>query len=113
MGRLRPLELMLTNARLRMAVFAAVGAQTLFWIFTFYYIHARTNPMGDGMEWLAAIPMTFIYFALVVPALIFGVLGIWYALATKIAAVLAVLAIAANAVFWLEIAGEFAYKTTH
>ncbi len=52
----------------------------------FTYIAGRANPRGDGMEWLAAVPMTFIFLALVMPALILGALGFRYALATKLAA---------------------------
>lgn len=101
---------MITNARLRLAVFAAAGAQTLFWLYTFYYIAGRANPRGDGMEWLAAVPMTIIFLALVMPTLILGALGFRYALATKLAAGFAAVAFIANAIVWTQILGEFAHN---
>ncbi|MEP7031323.1 MAG: hypothetical protein ABI830_10360 [Pseudolabrys sp.] len=102
---------MLTNARLRLAVLVLAGAQTLFWLFTFYYINAHANPRGDGMEWLAIVPMTIIFSALVVPALILGGAGGRFALAAKIGAGFVVVGLGANIVVWLQILGEFAHKT--
>jgi hypothetical protein len=104
---------MITNARLRNATLCLASAETLFWFYTFYYIDHRTNLMGDGMEWLAEVPMATIFLTLAVPALILGVVGSWYALATKLAAGFAAVALAANAVVWTQIMGEFAHKTVH
>jgi len=103
----------MTNARLRLTTLAVVAAETLFWLYTFYYVASHTNPLGDGMEWLAVVPMTIIFLALVVPALILGVVGCWFTLATRLAAGLAVIAAAANVIVWTQILGEFADKTAH
>jgi hypothetical protein len=62
------------------------AAQTLFWLYTFRYIHQHANPMGDGLDWIAIVPMTIIFLALVLPAFALCLLGLRYALATKIGA---------------------------
>jgi hypothetical protein len=69
--------------------------------------------MGDGLEWMAEVPMTIVFVTLVLPALILGILGCWFALATKLAAGFAAAALIANAVLWTQILGEFAHKTAH
>ncbi len=102
---------MMSNARLSLAVLAAATAETLFWLYTFTYIASHANPRGDGMEWLAAVPMTIIFLAGTVPALILGVVGRWFAWATIAAAVFAVIAAAADVIVWTEILGEFAHRT--
>ncbi len=104
---------MISNANLCRATLAVAAAETLFWFYTFTYIHSHANPMGDGMEWLAIFPMSIIFLALVLPALILGVIGWWFPLATQIAAGLAVLAAGANFIVWTQILGEFAHKTAH
>jgi len=103
----------MTNTRLCLATLAVVAVETLFWLYIFYYIDGHANPLGDGMEWLAVVPMTIIFLALVVPALILAVVGRRFALATKLAAGLAVIAAAADVVVWTQILGEFAHKTAH
>ena len=104
---------MISNARLRLIVLGVAGAETLFWLYTGYYVSGHANPQGDGMEMLAMVPMTIIFLALVVPALILGVLGGWFALASKIAAGFAVVGLIANAIIWTEILAELAGKTMH
>ena len=64
---------MTNDRKIFVAVLAAAAAETLFWIYTFYYIDVRTNLRGDGMEWLAEVPMTMIFLFGVVPALVIGV----------------------------------------
>jgi hypothetical protein len=88
----------------RLLVLGLAGAQTIFWIYTFFYIDARANPKGDGMEWLAIVPMSFIFFALVLPALIMGIGG----RALRTATIMALIGAAANFVVWSQILGEFA-----
>ena len=46
--------------------------QALFWVYTIYYIISHADPKGDGMEIVAIGPMSFIFFALVLPALMIG-----------------------------------------
>jgi hypothetical protein len=88
---------------LRVSVAVVAGAETLFWLYTFYYIAARANPNGDGMEWLAAVPMTAIFLALTLPAVVFGVRR----RAPWIGAVFAILSLGSNAVIWGEVVAEF------
>jgi hypothetical protein len=104
---------MISNANLSRATLGLAAAETLFWLYTFSYINSRANPMGDGMEWLAAVPMTIISLALVLPALILGVVGWWFTLAAQIGAALAALAALADVIVWAQILGEFAHKTAH
>ena len=66
----------MTNKRLSLVVLALAAAETLFWLYTFYYIGRHANPRGDGMEWLAEVPMTLIFLCGVVPALILGIVGL-------------------------------------
>jgi hypothetical protein len=104
---------MITNANLCRATLGLAAAETLFWLYTFSYINRHANPMGDGMEWLAAVPMTIIFLALVLPTLILGVIGWWYALAAQIAAGLAALAALADVIVWTQIHGELTHRTVH
>jgi hypothetical protein len=103
----------ISNARLRLITLAVAGIETLFWLFTFYYIHRQANPRGDGMEWLGEVPLTAIVVILVVPALILAAIGHWYQLATKLAALLVAGALVADAVVWAQLLGEFAHRTAH
>jgi hypothetical protein len=103
----------MTNPRLRLITLAVAGIETLFWLYTFYYIDRHANPLGDGMEWLGEVPLTTIVVTLVVPALILAVIGHWYALATKLAALLAAAALVADVVVWTQLLGEFAHRTAH
>ena len=103
----------MSNARLRLITLAVAAGETAFWLYTFYYIGRHANPLGDGMEWLAIVPMTIIVLTLIAPAVILAVIGHWYALATKLAALLAVAALVADVVIWTEILGEFAQRTVH
>jgi hypothetical protein len=50
------------------------------------------------------------FLALVLPALILGVVGWWFTLAAQIGAALAALA---DVIVWAQILGEFAHKTAH
>ena len=111
MGGVRALGL--TNSKLRLVAFGLAAAETIFWIYTFAYIAGRANPKGDGMEWLAAVPMTGIFAALVLPALVFCSFGGRFPLATKLAAGFAAAALVADAVVWTQIMGEFAHKSVH
>jgi hypothetical protein len=104
---------MTDDRKIFVAVLAVAVAETLFWIYTFYYIDARTNPRGDGMEWLAEVPMSMIFLFGVVPALAIGSAGHWFPIASKIAALFALGALIADVVIWMQIMGEFAHKIVH
>ena len=103
----------MTNKRIWRAVLGVAGAETLFWLYTFYSIGAHANPRGGGYEWLAAVPMTMIFLFGVLPALVLVVIGWWFPIASKIAALFAAGALIADAIIWTQILGEFAHKTAH
>jgi hypothetical protein len=103
----------MTNKRLCLAVFVLAAAETLFWLYTFYFIGRHANPRGDGMEWLAEVPMTLIFLCGVVPALILGIAGRRFRWAAIAAALFVAGAAIADVVIWTEILGEFAHKTAH
>jgi len=89
---------------LRSFVLSAGSALTLFWIYTFYAIAAQANPKGDGMEWMAAFPMTLIFMLLTLPALIIGLFG----RALIFGALVATASAFVNLWIWQEILAEFA-----
>jgi hypothetical protein len=102
-----------TKKRLSLAVLALAAAETLFWLYTFYYINHRTNPLGDGMEWLAEVPLIIIVLAGVVPAAVLAVAGFWFRFAGMAAAAFACAALIADVVIWIELLDEFAHKAAH
>jgi hypothetical protein len=59
----------------RIAVLALWAANTVFWIYSFRFLLARSNPMGDGFDMLPALPFTVIFFSLALPAGIKAVRG--------------------------------------
>ena len=79
--------------------FAAALAVTglLFWLYTFYAI-ARV-PMGDGsgFQWLAVIPLGFIFLMLTLPSLVLVLIGRW----------LQLIGLAAFGYVWLQLLAEF------
>ncbi len=95
---------------LRRAVLIAAAAAALFWLYTFFHIARVANPKGDGMEWLAAVPMTVIFAVLVLPP---GIVALFARspLVLKIAAAVLALGVVADAVVWSQIFGEFAGKS--
>ena len=101
----------MTKKRLSLAVLAV--AETLFWLCTFYYVSHRTNPLGDGLEWMAEVPLTIIVLAGVVPAGLLAIAGFWFRLAGMAAAAFACAALIADVVIWIELLGEFAHKIVH
>lgn len=93
-----------TGQAARWTILIIAGAQTLFWLYTFYYIIAHANPMGDGFEMVAIMPMGLIFFALVLPALQMARRG----RSLGLAAILCLLALFANFIVWNEIVSELA-----
>lgn len=89
---------------LRSFVLAAACTLTLFWVYTFYAIGERVNPAGDGMEWMAAFPMTLVFLLLTLPTLIIGLFG----RALIFGALVAVASAFVNLWVWREILAEFA-----
>jgi len=94
---------------LRPIVLAAAGAQTAFWLYTLRFIAVNANPRGDGMEWLAVFPFGFVFFALVVPALLLGAIG----RLLRFAALLAFAGLALNLIVFHEIIQEWTGHPAH
>jgi hypothetical protein len=89
---------------LRAVVLILAGLQVLFWLYFFVYIGQHSNPMGDGMEWVAVMPATFILLLFAAPAFNFG----WNNRMLLAGLLLAVAGAALNIAFFAEIAREFA-----
>jgi hypothetical protein len=103
----------MTNKQWFAAVLAGALAETGFWLYTFYYIDHRTNLQGDGLEWIAEVPMTMIVLFGVVPALLIVIAGWWFPIASKIAALFVAGALIADVIIWSQIVQEFAHKPVH
>ena len=88
---------------LRAAVLIAGAVQTLLPIGLFVYLSYDTNPMGDGMEWVAIVPAVFYFLIFVLPALFLGAIN----RLLTIAALFAGAGAAVNLVFYTEIVREF------
>jgi hypothetical protein len=89
---------------IRATVILVAGAQTVFWLYTWYYILGHANPKGDGMELMATMPMTMIFLVLVAPALVLGLAG----RALRTALVLLLIALVLNFFIWSEVVKELA-----
>lgn len=98
---------MMTNRFLRQSALTIIGAEILFWFYTFYYIGAHANPRGDGMEWLGEMPLTGIVILLVAPAFAFSLVGRRVPWASIVALILAILAAVADIALWTELLSEF------
>jgi hypothetical protein len=59
----------------RITVLALWAANTVFWIYSFRFLLARSNPMGDGFDMLPAVLFTVIFFSLALPSGIKAVRG--------------------------------------
>jgi len=94
-----------TSPSARWTILAIAGAQTLFFLYTIYYVISRANPKGDGFELVAIGPMGLIFLLLVLPALM---MGLNKRETLKIPAILCLLGIAANFIVWGQIVSEFA-----
>jgi hypothetical protein len=90
----------------RLAAMALAAAEIVFWLYAFFYISRHANPLGDGLEWAAMVPLTGIALLLAFPALVLSP----FRRAAWIAAGLAIAAAAADVVIWTQILGEFAGK---
>jgi hypothetical protein len=66
---------------LRAATLAGAGAGTLFWIYTFYGIAQAPVGDGSGFQWVAVMPLGFIFVVLTVPSLLLAVKDRWLWLA--------------------------------
>ena len=55
---------------LRKIALAIAGAGTLFWLYTFYAIAQVPAGDGTGFQWIAVIPLGFVFIVCTLPALI-------------------------------------------
>jgi len=88
---------------LRIGALAAAAAGTLFWLYTFYGIAQVPIGDGTGFQWIAVIPLGFVFMVFTLPALVLASFGrlLWVAL------VLGVAGLVAFAVLWNQLLGEF------
>jgi hypothetical protein len=90
--------------RFRIAINAGIWVQVLLYLYLFVYIGRHSNPMGDGMEWVAVMPATFLLGIGIAPALALSKGNRFL----PIAVLLAFAGVMINVAFFLEIAREFA-----
>lgn len=88
---------------LRAAALAAACAGTLFWLYTFYAIAQVPAGDGSGFQWLAVMPLGFIFVTLTLPSFMFAVKG----RALKTALVLGCFGLVAFALLWRQLLDEF------
>ena len=55
---------------LRSGVLIVALAAAAFWVYSIYYLIANASPTGGGMELVAIVPMTIVFAALTLPALL-------------------------------------------
>ena len=93
-----------TNLTLRIIALGSSVGGTLFWLYSFYGI-AHYSKVGDGtgMQWVAVMPLGFIFFALTLPALILALTGRRF----LAPAVLGTLGLLAFALLWAQLLREF------
>ena len=82
------------------------AAEIVFWLYAFSYISRHADPLGEGLEWAAMVPLTIVALCLAFPALVLSP----FRRAAWISAGLAVTAALADIVIWTPILGEFAGK---
>jgi hypothetical protein len=84
---------------------AGPAAQTVYWLYTFRLISMNANPMGDGMEFVAIVPLGLVFFALVAPSLMLGLQGRMLPLG----AALAIAGLILNVLLFIEFASELTH----
>lgn len=89
--------------RFRTAAKIGVRIQLALYVLLFVYIGWHSNPKGDGMEWVAVMPATILLFLGAVPAFVLTRAD----RLPGLAATLAIIGVAMNVAFFLEIAREF------
>ncbi len=88
--------------RLRLAVHVGIAAQVLIYVYLYVYIYQHANPMGDGMEWVAVVPATFILAVGLIPTVALRL----NRRLLPAAAIVAFVGVVINAAFLLEIVRE-------
>jgi hypothetical protein len=90
--------------RYRMAIKIGITIQILIYLYLYVYIYQHSNPMGDGMEWVAVMPASFFLAVGAAPAHALSKRGRWLPFAVLLAAIGVII----NVAFFFEIAREFA-----
>ena len=88
---------------LRIIALAIAGAGTLFWLYTFYAIAQVPAGDGTGFQWIAVVPLGFVFIVLTLPALVLAAAG----RALRLAIAFGALGLAAFAWLWAELLTEF------
>lgn len=93
----------MTADRIRMGALIVAGAGTLFWLYTFYGIAQVPRGDGTGFQWIAVMPLGFIFFVLTLPALLLALARrlLWLSL------VLGCAGLIAFAALWMQLLSEF------
>jgi hypothetical protein len=91
------------SPHLRKFAAALAAAGLLFWLYTFYAIAHVPQGDGSGFQWLAAIPLGFIFLTLTLPSLVLVLIGRWL----QLAAILGLIGLAAFGYVWLQLLAEF------
>jgi hypothetical protein len=91
------------NRRVRIYSYVLGGLQAIYWLYTFRFIYVNTNWMGDGFEWVAAMPIGLIFFCFVVPGFVMNKDG----RSLKLAAALVTIGLLLNISLFYEIFIEF------
>lgn len=88
---------------MRSLALAIAGAGTLFWLYTFYGIAQVPHGDGTGFQWIAVMPLGFIFLVLTLPALLLALKGrvLWLSL------VLGGTGLVAFALLWRQLLSEF------
>lgn len=91
------------SPHLRTFAASLAGTGLLFWLYTFY--HIAHVPLGDGtgFQWLAVIPLGFIFLTLTLPSLVLVLIG----RLLQAAAILGLIGLVAFGYVWLQLLAEF------
>jgi hypothetical protein len=89
---------------LRAVVLIVALAAAAFWVYSIYYLIANASPTGGGMELVAIVPMTIVFAALTLPALLIARKGRHLFWATGFVAA----SILANFFLWRQLLFELA-----
>ena len=90
---------LLQRDHVRVAALVAAAGEIVFWLYAFFYISRHANPLGDGLEWAAMVPLTLVALCLAFPALVLSP----FRRAAWISAGLAGAAAIADIVIWTQI----------
>jgi len=82
---------------------AVACAGTSFWLYTFYAIDHVPPGDGTGFQWLAVIPLGFIFIGFFLPAWFFIAIG----RLPRLASILGLAGLIAFGIVWLQLLAEF------